>query len=265
MGRNTQGTFTPPSNVNPVVTGTVITAEWANTTVADIAQGLTESLDRQGRGGMLSPLKLADGTQLAPGLTFGSESSSGFARLSAGSFSAVVQGSEVWRATSQTFDFFGQTFTVDGIATFEVIRCTNAPVLPTDLVTKQYADNLSFSAVLPSQAGQDYKVIKTVAGVAFWGDVDGAPLPLTSAATLQLRRSYMVDSAGGSFSLSLPALVEGAWIKITDVGGKLTEFPVNLQRGASLIEGFPEDCSLNLNYDSFIIVGTLTRGWVFTT
>ncbi len=265
MGRNTQGTFTPPSNVNPVVTGTVITAEWANTTVADIAQGITESLDRQGRGGMLSALKLADGTLPAPGLTFGNESSSGFARLGAGSFSAVIQGVEVWEITNQTFDFYGLTFTVGGTANFGIIRSTNTPAVPTDLVTKAYADNLAFSSTLPSQIGQDYKVIKTVSGVAFWGDVDGAPLPLTGAATLQLRRSYMVDTAGGSFSLALPALVEGAWIKVTDVGGKLNEFPINLQRGASLIEGFPEDCSLNVNYDSFTLVGTLTKGWVFTT
>jgi hypothetical protein len=265
MGRNSQGVFTPPSNVNPVVTGTVITAEWANTSVNDISQGITESLDRQGRGGMLSPLKLADGTLPAPGITFGNESSSGFARLSAGAFSAVVQGVNVWEITSQTFDFYGDTFTVDGIATFDTIRCTNAPIVPTDLVTKAYADNLAFSAVLPAQAGQDYKIIKTIAGVAQWADLDGAPIPLTSAATLQLRRSYMIDSTGGGFSLALPALVEGAWIKVTDVGGKLTDFPVNMQRGASLIEGFAEDCSLNVNYDSFTIVGTLTRGWVFTT
>lgn len=265
MGRNAQGLFTPPPTVNPVVTGTIITAEWANNTVTDLSQGITDSLDRQGRGGMLNPLKLADGTLPAPGLTFGNESSSGFARPSAGAFSAVVQGVEVWRVTSQTFDFFGDTLTVSGISTFETIRCTNAPAVPTDLVTKAYADNLAFSAVLPAQAGQDYKIIKTIAGVAQWADLDGAPIPLTSNTTLSLRRSYMIDSTAGAFNLTLPTLVEGAWIKISDVGGNLTDIPVALLRGGASIEGFAEDCSLNVNYDSFTLVGTLTKGWVFTT
>lgn len=265
MGRNIQGVFTPPPTVNPVVTGTIITAEWANSTVVDISQALTESLDRQGRGGMLNPLKLADGTLPAPGLTFGNESSSGFARFSAGSFSAVVQGAEVWRVTSGTFEFFGAELTVGGLATFAGIRSTGIPTVPTDLVTKNYADNLAFSAVLPDQTGQTGKLIKTVSGIAQWADVDGVLTPLTAATTLELRKAYTVDSTAGGFSITLPPLQDGAWIKITDVGGKLYDIPITLLRAGAQIEGFAEDCTLNVSYDSFKLVGTVAKGWVFTT
>ena len=64
MARDTNGTYTlefgSPSNVQP---GTTIQSAWANGTLDDIADALTNSLDRQGRGGMLAPFKFANGLQ----------------------------------------------------------------------------------------------------------------------------------------------------------------------------------------------------------
>ena len=42
------GVYTPPTPYNPVVTGTVITSTWANTTMNDIATALTARLSRSG-------------------------------------------------------------------------------------------------------------------------------------------------------------------------------------------------------------------------
>jgi hypothetical protein len=98
MPRDSSGTFTPAAAVNPVTSGTAITDEWANTTVNDIASGLTDSLDRQGRGGMIGTFKVTDGTVSAPGLSFTNETSSGVYRPSAGSVRLAVLGAEVVKA-----------------------------------------------------------------------------------------------------------------------------------------------------------------------
>lgn len=81
--RNSGGTYSLPSG-NPVVSGTTITSTWANTTLNDIKTEITNSLDRQGRGGMLAPLQLVAGTAAAPGLTFSLEPSSGAYRAGSG-------------------------------------------------------------------------------------------------------------------------------------------------------------------------------------
>lgn len=80
MSRNSSGVYTPAAGVNPVVDGTIISVTWGNDTVNDLAQGLTDSLDRQGRGSMLAALKLTDGTASVPGVSFANETSTGFYR-----------------------------------------------------------------------------------------------------------------------------------------------------------------------------------------
>jgi hypothetical protein len=78
--RNSAGTYSLPSPSNPVVTGTTITSTWANTTLADLATEVTNSLDRSGRGCMTGQMQSASGTSSAPGITFCSDVSSGFWR-----------------------------------------------------------------------------------------------------------------------------------------------------------------------------------------
>lgn len=60
-GRNGSGTFTLAAG-NPVLTLTTISSTWANSTLSDIATELTNSLDRQGRGGMVAQLNLQNGS-----------------------------------------------------------------------------------------------------------------------------------------------------------------------------------------------------------
>lgn len=65
MSRNATGTYTLPVG-NPVVTSTLITSSWANTTMTDIETALTDSLSRSGQGGMTAPLKGVVGTKALP-------------------------------------------------------------------------------------------------------------------------------------------------------------------------------------------------------
>lgn len=103
MPRDSNGNYTLPSG-NPVVTGTVIAAGWANPTMGDIGNELTNSLDRQGRGGMLAPFKFLDGTAGAPGMTWTTEPTMGFFRAGASDMEATVAGVPRMRWTSVGVD-----------------------------------------------------------------------------------------------------------------------------------------------------------------
>lgn len=94
MSRNGSGTYTLPSG-NPVVSGTLIESGWANTTLADLATAMTDSLSRSGQGGMTAALRLFDGTFSVPGLAWASETTTGFYRAGAGDTRLVITGSQV--------------------------------------------------------------------------------------------------------------------------------------------------------------------------
>ena len=79
MPRNSTGQYSLPAG-NPVADSTVISSTWANPTMGDLANEITQSLDRNGRGGMLVAFKNVDGTKAAPGMTFTTEPSSGIYR-----------------------------------------------------------------------------------------------------------------------------------------------------------------------------------------
>lgn len=92
MPRNGAGVYTVPAIINPVVANTPIMDTWANPTMADLAQGVTDSLDRYGRGTMLAALQLVDGAAATPGLAFSSETSTGMYRIGVGSLGISTSG-----------------------------------------------------------------------------------------------------------------------------------------------------------------------------
>lgn len=103
MPRNSGGTYSLPAG-NPVVTNTTIASAWGNGTMSDLATALTESLSRNGQGGMLAQLRLDDGSSGTPGLSWGTETTAGFYRAGSGDFRFVVGGTTVYRVTSSRFE-----------------------------------------------------------------------------------------------------------------------------------------------------------------
>ncbi len=91
MARDGSGNYTLPAG-NPVVTGTTIDASWANPTLDDLATEITDSLSRSGKGGMLVGFPFADGTMALPGLTFASETNSGWYRAATNDMRATIAG-----------------------------------------------------------------------------------------------------------------------------------------------------------------------------
>lgn len=192
MPRNAAGVFSLASAYNPVVTDELITAIWANTTLSDMGQALSDSLDRNGRGGMLAPFKLNDGTEALPGLAFLNESNTGFARLAAGTVSGVVAAAEVLRLQATSTQFYQPPrYSADPVSADDLVRLvflqTNyaridgvtftgppqwatAPTAGAHLTNKDYVDGLAFNTALPGVASQDIgaQIYVDPAGVAQW-------------------------------------------------------------------------------------------------
>jgi hypothetical protein len=131
MPRDPNGNYTLPAG-NPVVTGTLITSTWANPTLADVANELTNSLSRSGQGGMLVPFQFLDGLITAPGLTFTNEPTLGFYRAGNGIIGVAGLGVNI-------ASFNGNTGNVTVTAP--------APTAANALTRKDYVDGAIDSAI----------------------------------------------------------------------------------------------------------------------
>lgn len=172
MPRNASGTYSLPAG-NPVVAGTTIEASWANTTLNDVANELTNSLSRTGAGGMLAPFRLADGSVSAPGLAFANETSTGFYRPGASQAAFAVNGTQVWSATNVNFQVPAAIqFRTDNC----ILKGLSTPAVATDAATKGYVDasiaavtTTSTRAVYTATAGQTtFAIAYAVGNIDVW-------------------------------------------------------------------------------------------------
>jgi hypothetical protein len=148
--RDGSGNYTLPAG-NPVVTGTTITSTWANTTLADLATEMQDSLSRSGKGGMLSPFKFSDGTSGAPGATFTNEQTSGLYRAGAKDLRFSLLGNDTLKFTDTGiwFSTGGGTPVMWRIPTFFEI----AMFFSNKMVNNQLLARLAFSAPVTILSG----------------------------------------------------------------------------------------------------------------
>src|SRR5262245_14086033 len=99
MPRDASGNYTLPAGINPVEPHTIIEAEWANPTMEDIADALSDSLSRTGSGGMLVGFKNADGLVGSPGISWANEPTSGWYRAALNDFWYSVGNENIFRIT----------------------------------------------------------------------------------------------------------------------------------------------------------------------
>lgn len=99
MPRDAQSEYSlPPGYL--ATTGETILASQHNPPLEDIAEALTGSLARNGSGAMLGPLRAFSGDAGAPGMAFGSASSTGWFLTSGGGIGIAVGGVQVAEVTS---------------------------------------------------------------------------------------------------------------------------------------------------------------------
>ena len=183
MPRNSSGTYTLPSG-NPVVSGTLIEASWANTTLSDLASSMTDSLSRSGEGGMTAALRLYDGTVSLPGLAFSNETSTGLYRASAGDMRLAVTGSQVVQflntgvAVTGTLSASGaatlsSTLAVTGASTFTGAATFNATTTTFENSTAYYPQLINRNKT--ADANGSYIVLEKVRNTSIVqnGDVLG--------------------------------------------------------------------------------------------
>lgn len=144
MPRDSSGTYTLPIS-NPVVTGTPIqSAGWANPTMSDIGNEITNSLDRGGRGGMTGPFGIVDGSLSAPGLRFTADSDNGLRRTTVNTWTMVAGGTDVAQVIPTNFQIFASTFNaVAGIFSGNVSGVNGTFSGPVSGTTGTFTGNVS--------------------------------------------------------------------------------------------------------------------------
>lgn len=101
MPRNGSGTH---STLNSFSSGSTISSSAMNANFTDVSTEITNSLPRDGQAGMTGQFKAASGTPSLPGMSFGSDTDTGFYRKASNTIGAVVGGAEVGTIDSNGFN-----------------------------------------------------------------------------------------------------------------------------------------------------------------
>ncbi len=198
--RNSSGTMTLPAG-NPFVPGTAISSSVMNNTMTDLANELTNSLDRTGRGGMLAPMRGPDGSVTAPTLSWTNETNSGLYRISASDLGLSVGGTKrvEWTSTGEVLTgtqsisgntSIGGTLAVTGTATL-----TGATTLTGGLGGNLPANAYSITGLATPVNSGDAATKGYVDGAVVGAGV-GAPVMSASSGT------FTTTSTGGFVSVT---------------------------------------------------------------
>ena len=100
MARNGSGTM---SATNSFSSGSQIASSPMNANFTDIASEITNSLPRDGQAGMTGQMKAANGTVAAPGVTFDSDTDTGFYRSAGNTIGVAAGGAAVGSFSSSGY------------------------------------------------------------------------------------------------------------------------------------------------------------------
>ena len=200
MPRNGSGTYTLPIG-NPVEPNTVIEADWANTTLDDIADELTNSLSRNGNGGMLAPFRLFDGTVGAPGLGFLLETTTGIYRPTAGEMWFGVLGNGIVQMTVNGVAVpVGKALTING-----TLRL-NAGVASRVVFTDANKDLTTTGSVPVSQGGLGSAATPTNGQIPIGNGTNYVAATLTAGTGIAISNGAGTVTVTAANSQGLPTL-----------------------------------------------------------
>lgn len=199
MPRDASGNYSLPAG-NPVVTGTTISSTIQNNTTSDMATAFTDSLDRNGKGGMLAALALIDGVVGTPSITWTSDPDSGFYRIGSNNLGLALGGVKVADFTAALINFTPTAFQVNGVSV------NNAAIL-----TAGTLPDARFPATLPVASGVNLTALNATNLAS--GTVPDARFPATlpAASGVNLTALNATNLASGTvpdarFPATLPAV-----------------------------------------------------------
>lgn len=209
MPRNAGGVYTLPDP--PVVGGTIIEALDENTTRDDLGNEITNSLDRNGRGGMLAPFKIADGLVSTPGLSFINDPANGIYRVSMNTWGLVSSGVNNLQISSglvtvpATINLvISGTISGTGFATAGDVRWLQKSIYASKgiLITGTDVSPGDVQALLPGANGDVLQSDNTVSLGIKWGPPAAVSVDVPRTWTTPQRDANSA-SAAGSFNMNL--------------------------------------------------------------
>lgn len=189
MSRNVSGTYTLPVG-NPVSPATTITSSWANTTLQDIANALTDSLSRSGNGNMSVPLLMPFGSAAAPIFSFVADPNTGIYRSGADTLGFATGSTErmLIGATGNVNIGGSGSSAISLLAGKNVTGGTAASGVRSD---GQIQSDVTSSAAMFASAPSTATAAFTLASLVHYSAVQGT-LGAGSAVTVQT--GYLADS-----------------------------------------------------------------------
>ncbi len=89
--------------------------------------------------------------------------------------------------------------------------------------------------------------------------------PKTANFTAEVGRTYLINTNGGAFTMTLPTSPSaGDQVGFIDYGGQFVVNNLTIGRGGQSIMNLGEDMTCNISYVSVILTFTTGRGWILT-
>lgn len=213
--RSSGGTYSLPSS--PFVSGTTISSSVMNGNFSDIGNEITDSLDRSGKGGMLAPLKLTDGTAGAPSLTFTNEPASGLWRNTTNDLRMSVNGVYRQRWTTTGVIVNGSMTALGSVLVTDTVSGNACTISAPSSLAAAYA--LTLPTALP---GSTLPVSLSSGGALSAAQITGSQIASSIALSgtpsingnLALTGSNPSSSTGFTNTLT-PANIPKAWGRVT--------------------------------------------------
>lgn len=208
MPRNSNGQYFLPNP--PVKPGDLIRAEWANQTMADIANAMTDSLDRSGLGGMKGPMRASDGNIDNPSITFANEPDIGFFRSDDGVIGITFKGTALAEFRAGLFQMLSK----------QRMFLSMNPTDKYEAATKEYSDMLARRL---TEVVGSFGFSKTPADLPPSGlipkDFDNVNVPPANL-QLQIGQSLFYTRNNHAFIFVGTAFTASGWIDVGEVKGE---------------------------------------------
>src|SRR5512139_3618190 len=139
MPRDNNGDMTLPAG-NPFVSGTAISSQAMNATLADLAAEIEDSLSRTGKGGMIAAFRNAAGTLANPGITFDDDDHTGIRLVADGDMRLVASQTDVLKVESTGITVTGTIAGSGGLSLTGAVTSSSAISAPNTAKTFAFID-----------------------------------------------------------------------------------------------------------------------------